>query len=263
MLVHTCAKSVLNIEACVCGSLLCRCLYPPACTQAHSDASSTLYQQDTLDNSTQAAFLAAQCLEGHEGNLCGRCSKGFGPQMSATLQKCRPCASRSSVISAYLFAAIASTLVIKLLCALHAYYAAEDIARVAYTTSGPTGSAVPPAGKPSSESGPPTEAIPGASSATDHTGRFSAATASVEFAGGKDARGTSDNSSAARLEGGVPQRSGSGASGAARTPAWLDVATGGTPFGGAAPAQPKVEPGDLLKPFVVYLQVGLSPEEVP
>jgi hypothetical protein len=191
--------------------------------------------------------------------------------MSATLQKCRPCASRSRVVLSYLFAAIVSTLVIKLLCFLHAYYALEDIARSTPSASGFVSPAVSVATagscKPPVASTPPcsSESVPAAkaSSALDCTGRFptTAAPFGISSASGKDTNGASDHSVAERLEGGLPQRSSSGASQAAGTPAWLRTTPSGsgTLFAGvpAATPVPKLMPGDLLKPFVVYLQVSL------
>ena len=150
-------------------------------------------------------------------------------------------------------------------------YAVEDIARLTPSASGFVSPAVSVATagscKPPVESAPPcsSESVPAAkaSSALDCTGRFptTAAPFGTSSASGKDTNGASDHSVAERLEGGLPQRSSSGASQAAGTPAWLRTTPSGsgTMFAGvpAATPVPKLMPGDLLKPFVVYLQVSL------
>jgi hypothetical protein len=223
-------------------------------------------------------------MEGHEGNLCGRCSQGYGPHMSATQQACRPCVSRSSVLAAYLGAAIASTLLIKLLCVMHAYQAAEEIARTASTASlmsglsSSTGSSAtlqsaPPSvtavrhcGNPSIELTPYADStvLSAAPSSSVHnaTGRTFLKPGAVSVS--KDTCRVSDSSAAKRLPGGMSQSRGSAATGSGATSssapgaaAWLNAASGGTAFDGAGVALPKVLAGDLLKPFVVYLQVSL------
>jgi hypothetical protein len=98
--------------------------------------------------------------------------------------------------------------------------------------------------------------VPAAGCALDSTGRFPTAASPFGLASGKDTNTVRDNSAAERLEGGLPQHSGSRASGAAGVPAWLSTTPSGTPFGGLPAVTPKLKAGDLLKPFVVYLQVS-------
>lgn len=124
-----CRPKLLQLSACTKGSAslqqqrtslcthaACRCLFRPACSQDHTDAALTQYQANPVSNTSEAAFMEAQCAQGHEAALCAKCSKGFGQRMSALVGRCQPCASTASIIVVYLLAALASLAFIRLLC---------------------------------------------------------------------------------------------------------------------------------------------------
>lgn len=76
--------------------------------------------QLVLSNDTNGMFMASQCAQGHQGNLCGRCTPGYGQTLVAAFGRCRPCASAGAIIALYLLAVLATLLFISLLCNLKA-----------------------------------------------------------------------------------------------------------------------------------------------
>lgn len=187
------------------------------------------------DPITDAAFLVTQCAVGHTGNLCAGCSKGYGQRMSATASKCSPCASSGQIITLYILATLASMFVIRLLCHLNSVQ--------------PTAAA---------------QAAPGQGLPTANTSSVTASALKLRLHDSDAAMGHSiakttkpkdqDNS----INPGSPPVGTSGPSQAQSGTlsglqnAQSSAASVVAPTG----AGPNVLLGDLLKPFVVYLQVS-------
>lgn len=188
-----------------------------------------------------AIFLAAQCSEGHEKNLCGLCQNFYGQRLSTTVSKCRPCASTAQIIALYAFAALASMCVIKVLCMVTAEQSSSAAAAAAAPTWPPNAG---PGQAPMHKGG-----LCGCGSLAGDAAGTAKQHAQVQEKehGPWCVKANCGGSSAAPT---VAQRP-SGAS----QPAGMTGTGGGSAAAGAR-AKPHSPPiGDLLKPFIIYLQV--------
>jgi len=228
-------------ECCV----LCRCLYPRACIQNHTEAHLQSYQSWPLSKGTEDTFKAMQCIEGHEGNLCARCSPDYGQTLSAIASRCRPCAKPAKIVALYALAALASMGFIKLMCFLNSQQG---------TTSPPA----PSAGTPSHSASGAT-LIQGSSHNT--AGGVRAANVDQDKAWQEEmhmraaALKHTSNGVAATAVGGAatgcsPIQGPSSGVQAASLP------TPAAPTAGTAAVKPRGIVGHLLKPATIYLQVG-------
>lgn len=196
----------------------------------------------------EAAFMAAQCAKGHEGNLCGRCRRGFGQRLSSFNGRCRPCTSSSQVIVVFIFAAVASLAFIKLLCTLQSIQSAAALRRAGQqavtantAAAGTTNGAA--AGKAAGKAG----AAVGAVAVTTRGPPLETAGDSKLPSPPPKVRGLDTAASDAN----VPDNNSDACSSSSSSD--VEEAAAGT----AQPPRKRqhVPPGDLLKPFVVYLQV--------
>jgi len=211
---------------------LCRCLYPPACEQATTGIwmQHAQHLRDSFESHSNQAFLAAQCAVGHEGPLCSRCSAGYGQSMLATVGKCQRCASAAQIIMLYLLAALATLLLINLLC---------------YLNSGHRGSNQPSGANPTN----------GASGASPWLHSSSQPAQSSQGSGVPLAAGVgrkTDQDGVVHVSSSYTSASGQGALAASGTPA---ASTPGAPGPGEHLAS------EVLKCFVIYMQVCIQIEQ--
>lgn len=230
--------------------LCCRCLYRPACSQHHSDDALLVYQQSPLSNTTDAAFMATQCAQGHEGALCGKCSKGYGQRMNALIGRCQPCASPASIVTLYLLAAFASLGFIRVMCHFN------SIQQGGPAVAGPTASQELP--EPLAAAGPSTSSAVSCNMKKrpeDLKAADSDAAMARGMSGHKDQLASKDPAAAAgRPSPFVEAAESAPCKACGRTEG---SAHGGTATKEAGPTTGARAPvGDLLKPFTIYLQVN-------
>lgn len=183
-----------------------------------------------MSNATDAAFMAAQCAEGHEGKLCGKCAKRFGQRMNALFGRCQQCASTTRILLLYFLAAVASMTFIRIMCFFNGQHG-----RLATV-----GSSVSQAQQPAAASASTPSALSGTKEPLEH---IEAADSDAAMARGmpgpKDQLSIKDAATRPCKMCGRTSTAGSAQNGAA-----------GPNKSARAPA------GDLLKPFTIYLQAS-------
>lgn len=216
----------------------CRCLYPPACNQSLNTDQLKKYSNmlgGMQYSKVEAVYMSAQCAHGYEGNLCGRCALGYGRRLSPqTGGPCRTCASHASIVAIYLLAALASMSFIKLLCFLNANLGTVLAARASNRLASAASAASTTvqrgnAGKQHAEPNP-REEQPDAYRRSSDQNAVTAPSAASPFAEAAQQPGpgmAAARSSAQQCQG----------------------------VGQPAVQQPQACLGDLMKPFVIYLQV--------
>jgi hypothetical protein len=199
--------------------------------------------------------MAAQCARGHTGNLCGRCSEGYGQRLSATVGKCRPCVGQAQIIAQYIFACFASMGFIKLLCYLNAQ---QDAGMAALASAASLAGAAAPSALAQGAGqghgcGSPAGAVglPGCPSGLNTAESDAMLLVSRRKKGSAKDIQDAPADAAARDNSIVSSAGSAGGPGSAQV---QPVAAGQT----AAQAQQPQKAcfGDLLKPFVIYLQVS-------
>ena len=219
----------------------CRCLYPPACLQNHSAANLQLQRDPQLQQQADIIFMQQQCAEGHEGNLCARCSPGYGQRLSVTASKCRPCASTAQTVTLFILAAFASMGFIKYLC---------------YVNSFPP---TLPTAAQQTHSGPAFQLAPASSSgAAQTTGNLLPLALDSDAVMARGCSGqlqAKDQANATDLPTDMPAEAAAAGGCTSKGVGSSTARQGSSASSTMAAAQPKVPVGDLLKPFVIYLQV--------